>query len=209
MRKEIDGSKNDIRVMCVALDNLPDDAGDVQDEGMPMDPPDDSPGWMLVNIWIEHDTVEEAEKAEKGEKPRVFTRKVDPRYYCLWVRPKSTKRAKKAKRTQAAAPATEPAPPAEAKPSGEPKKKRGRGSSTKKNNEATTNAGETADGPGGTLFGDDEAETEFAKCCEHHQQMLRDTVQHGEQRPITIEDVKAYAPNCYECNRDAEQAAGA
>lgn len=201
MRKEIDGSKNDIRVTCVALDNLPEDAGDVQDEGMPMDPPDDSPGWMLVNIWIEHDTVEEAEKAEKGEKPRVFTRKVDPRYYCLWTRVKSTKRAKKPKRAQPAA--TEPAPAAEAKPSGEPKKKRGRGA--KKNNEAAAPNAENADGPG-DLFSDDAAEAEFKKSCEHNQQMLRDTVQHGEQRPITLEDVKAYRPNCYECDRDLKAA---
>lgn len=81
MRTTIDGNKNDIRVLCTGPTDS-DDAGLV--DGVPIDPPDDSPGWLLVDLWVEHDTVQ-----EKGEKGSLTTRKVNPAYFQLWARPKS------------------------------------------------------------------------------------------------------------------------
>lgn len=104
----IDGSANDIRVLCTGSGESP-DAGLV--EGVPIDPPDDSPGWILVRLWVEHDTLQ-----EKGEKGAITTRKVDPAYYQLWARPKS--KAPKAKPTAVTPPPA--TPPAEGA-------KRGRG----------------------------------------------------------------------------------
>lgn len=92
----IDGSKNDIRVLCTGPTDS-DDAGYV--EGVPIDPPDDSPGWQLVDLWVEHDTVQ-----EKGEKDTLTTRKVNPAYYQLWSRPKP-------KAAKAAKPVKPPKPP--------------------------------------------------------------------------------------------------
>lgn len=108
MRKEIDGSKYDIRVICTgATDSA--DAGYV--EGVPIDAPDDSGGWSLVDLWVEHDT-----EQETLSKTKSVTRLVNPAYYQLWVKPKSTKK-KRAK----AAPVV----------AAEPKKKRGRPSKEK------------------------------------------------------------------------------
>lgn len=112
----IDGSVNDIRVLCSGPGDS-DDAGLV--EGVPIDPPDDNPGWILVKLWVEHDTLQ-----EKGEKGAVTTRKVDPAYYQLWARPKSKVPAVKAKPT--ASVVTPPAAP----PAGAQKRGRGRPRST-------------------------------------------------------------------------------
>lgn len=90
--KGIDGVKNDIRVMCTGAHDS-EDAGVV--EGVPLDPPDDSPGWVFVMmLLVEHDTVQ-----EKGEKGTVITRKTKPAYHQLWVRPKT--KVKKAAATKA------------------------------------------------------------------------------------------------------------
>lgn len=135
MRTTIDGTKNDIRVLCTGPNDSP-DAGYV--EGVPIDPPDDNAGWQLVDLWVEHDTVQVQEKGEKGEKGSVTTRKVNPLYYQLWVRPKTKLKAKTKAKPQPQL--TEPKkrgrkpkgdkpadpPPADSKPgnpeSGEPKR---------------------------------------------------------------------------------------
>jgi len=110
----IDGKKNDVRVLCTGPSDSP-DAG--LGEGVMIDPPDDKPGWSLVDLWVDHDTVQ-----EKGEKGALTTRKVNPVFYQLWVRPKSPpKRQKKVKPVTAKGAHT--APPV--KPA-EPKKKPGR-----------------------------------------------------------------------------------
>lgn len=111
MKTMIDGTKNDIRVLCTGPNDSP-DAGYV--EGVPIDPPDDSPGWQLVDLWVEHDTVQVQEKGEKGEKGSTTTRKVNPAYYQLWVRPKTKLKVKKL----ATKPGTEAKPPTEPKKRG-------------------------------------------------------------------------------------------
>ncbi len=112
----IDGKKNDVRVLCTGPSDSP-DAG--LGEGVMIDPPDDKAGWSLVDIWVDHDTVQ-----EKGEKGALTTRKVNPVFYQLWVRPKSPpKKQKKAKPMAAKAAQVAPAPAGDAT---EPKKKRGR-----------------------------------------------------------------------------------
>ncbi len=116
----IDGVKNDVRVLCTGP-NDSEDAGLV--EGVPIDPPDYKPGWLLVDFWVEHDTVQ-----EKGEKGQVITRKVNPVYHQLWVRPKSPPktekrgrgRPKKAATPAAAAPAPKPGKKQKTKTTEEP-----------------------------------------------------------------------------------------
>lgn len=92
MRTHIDGSKNDIRVLCVGPTDS-DDAGLV--DGVLIDPPDDLPGWLLVKCELETDTIQ-----EKGEKGQLVTKKVNPRYHCLWARPKTRTRTKRKPRTK-------------------------------------------------------------------------------------------------------------
>jgi len=126
LRKEIDGNKYDIRVLCTGVGDS-DDAGYV--EGVPIDPPDDKPGWMLVDLWVEHDTEQETVKADKdkGEKGKTLTRLVNPGFFQVWVRPKSPRkkdRSSKKKKTETAAPAV--AAVGASKEPAEPKKKRGR-----------------------------------------------------------------------------------
>lgn len=196
MRKEIDGSKYDIRVICTGANDSP-DAGYV--EGVPIDPPDDNPGWMLVDLWVEHDSEQETLKAdkEKGDRGRVVTRLVNAAYYQLWARPKPPKkkqrRVKKAIATQPEAEVPQTAPVAE------PKKKRGRQKKTPA----------TAAPPNGEAPGVDceETEADLAKCCEHTRQMLVDTVNFGERRAITLADVRRKSPLCHSCQREAEERA--
>lgn len=129
MRTTIDGMKNDIRVLCTGPHDSP-DAGYV--EGVPIDPPDDSPGWQLVDLWVEHDTVQ-----EKGEKGATTTRKVNPAYYQLWVRPKTKLKPKKLA-----------AKPDASKPPSEPKK-RGRKPKGDKPENSETKPPESPDQGGG------------------------------------------------------------
>lgn len=85
LKESIDATKYDIRVLCTGAGDSA-DAGYV--EGVPIDAPDENDGWKLLDLWVEHDTVQ-----EKGEKGTVITRKTNPAYYQLWVREK-TKKAK-------------------------------------------------------------------------------------------------------------------
>jgi hypothetical protein len=113
LRKEIDGSKFDIRVLCTAPGDS-EDSGYV--EGVPIDPPDRKPGWMLVDLWVEHDTQQEQVKGEeKGEKAKLITKLVNPTFYQLWAKPKSKKRKQKPVEVTT-----------EAKTGEEPKRKSGR-----------------------------------------------------------------------------------
>lgn len=119
LRKEIDGSKYDIRVLCTGPGDS-EDSGYV--EGVPIDPPDRKPGWMLVDLWVEHDTQQEQVKGEeKGEKAKLVTKLVNPMFYQLWSKPKSKKRKQKAMPKPIPA---ELAP--DVQPDAEPRKKRGR-----------------------------------------------------------------------------------
>lgn len=86
----IDGTKNDIRVTCISPTDS-EDAGLV--EGVPIDPPDEQPGWILLGYELETDTIQ-----EKGEKGQLITRKTDPRYHCWWARPKTKVRKTRVKR---------------------------------------------------------------------------------------------------------------
>jgi hypothetical protein len=90
MRQTIDG-KNDIRVLLSGPSDS-EDAGLV--EGVPLDPPDDNPGWVLSDLWVEHDTVQ-----EKGEKGQTITRKTNPVFYQVWSRPKTKAKKKRKART--------------------------------------------------------------------------------------------------------------
>lgn len=118
---KIDGTKNDIRLMISGLNDSP-DAGLV--EGVPIDPPDESPGWELVALWVEHDTIEEkvdvpiipTEKPEKGKDRPVRKRLVDPAIYQLWVRPKSKAKAKANPKAEKPAAPKEPRAPRGRKP---------------------------------------------------------------------------------------------
>lgn len=111
LRKEIDGSKFDIRVICTGPGES-EDAGYV--EGVPIDPPDKSSGWMLVDLWVEHDTQQEQIKGEdKGEKAKIVTKLVNPAFYQIWARKKVVKpkrRSRKPKTTVAAEVAAEVKP---------------------------------------------------------------------------------------------------
>lgn len=82
---DLDGSKYDIRLLCTGTADS-DDAGLV--EGVPIDPPDDTPGWVLKALWVEHDVLQ-----EKGDKGTVVNRKVNPAHYQLWAKPKPKTKA--------------------------------------------------------------------------------------------------------------------
>lgn len=87
LKEPIDATKFDIRVLCTgAADSA--DAGYV--EGVPIDAPDENEGWKLLDLWVEHDTVQ-----EKGEKGTVITKKTNPAYYQLWVREKTKAKPKR------------------------------------------------------------------------------------------------------------------
>lgn len=90
---DLDGSKYDIRLLCTGSSDS-DDAGLV--EGVPIDPPDDTPGWVLKALWVEHDVLQ-----EKGDKATVVNRKVNPAHYQLWAKPKSKPKKPKAKKAVA------------------------------------------------------------------------------------------------------------
>jgi hypothetical protein len=98
----IDGVKNDVRVLCTGPHDS-EDAGLVN--GVPIDPPDWTAGWVLVDLWVEHDTVQ-----EKGEKGQVTTKKVNPAFYQIWVKPKTKVKGKRleAKRRDEKPPAAAP-----------------------------------------------------------------------------------------------------
>lgn len=83
---DLDGSKYDIRLLCTGPADS-DDAGLV--EGVPIDPPDDSAGWVLKALWVEHDVLQ-----EKGDKGTVVNRKVNPAHYQLWAKLRSRSKAK-------------------------------------------------------------------------------------------------------------------
>ena len=83
----IDATKFDIRVLCTGSGDSA-DAGYV--EGVPIDPPDENEGWKLIDLWVEHDTVQ-----EKGEKGTVITKKTNPAYYQLWAREKTKAKGKR------------------------------------------------------------------------------------------------------------------
>jgi hypothetical protein len=107
----IDGNKYDIRVTCINPTDS-DDAGFV--EGVPIDPPDSEPGWLLCGFELETDMVQ-----EKGEKGQLVTKKTDPRYHCLWVRPKAKQRKPRKQRKSREQPA-EPPPSEEPKAEAQP-----------------------------------------------------------------------------------------
>ena len=112
----IDGSRNDIRIL-ISDRTTSEDAGLV--EGVPLDAPDDSLGWVLVKLWIEHDTVQ-----EKGEdKGAVVTKKTNPVFYQLWARPRSKTVVAKPKLAKPPSAPT-PTPPA---PGAPPEAKKGPG----------------------------------------------------------------------------------
>lgn len=90
LKEAIDATKYDIRVLCSGSADSA-DAGYV--EGVPIDAPDELEGWKLLDLWVEHDTVQE--KGEKGEKGAVVTKKTNPAYYQLWVREKTKAKAKR------------------------------------------------------------------------------------------------------------------
>lgn len=205
MRKEIDGNKFDIRIICTSrIDSA--DAGYV--DGVPIDPPDDSPGWSLVDLWVEHDTEQETvverhedENGKKVERKKLVTRLVNPAHYQLWVKPKPpVKKARAKKAATAPAPVVLKADGDVKVPKAEPKKKRGRSKKTQP--AATPPNGEGGDAPG---FDSVRAEHEFVKFCEHTRQMLVDTVNFGEKRDITLEDLNAYTRLCHECERAAKE----
>jgi hypothetical protein len=139
----IDGTKNDIRVLCTGASESA-DAGYV--DGVPIDPPDDSPGWVLVDLWVEHDTEQETQKAEKGERGKLTTRLVNPAYYQLWVRPKPAQKKRRKAKTLKADPIVTPAIPSAATEQ-EPKKKRGR--KHRNQQEKKNAAGSSPNGEGG------------------------------------------------------------
>lgn len=87
LKEAIDATKFDIRVLCTGSADSA-DAGYV--EGVPIDAPDENEGWKLLDLWVEHDTVQ-----EKGEKGAVVTKKTNPAYYQLWVREKTKAKAKR------------------------------------------------------------------------------------------------------------------
>lgn len=80
---KIDATKYDIRMLPTSATDS-EDAGVVN--GVPFDPPDDLPGWVMHGIHIEHDS-----EQVKGEKGAVTTKLVNSVYYVLWVRPKPPK----------------------------------------------------------------------------------------------------------------------
>lgn len=99
LNQPIDASKYDIRVLWSGLlDHVPPDAALV--EGFPLDPPDDAPGWMLVEF-------------------RVEPGKEADRYCTLWVRKKRIVRARRAKAAQLA---QEVAPKKERRAPGRPRR---------------------------------------------------------------------------------------
>jgi hypothetical protein len=206
MRKEIDGNKNDIRVICSSSTDSP-DAGYVT--GVPIDPPDDAPGWLLVDLWVEHDTEQQSVKADKerGEAGRVVTRLVNPAFYQLWVRPKSVKKKRRQRATASAKveQVDEKSTNQRTPPGGFPKKKRGR--QKRITGEATAPNGGSDDGkaPGESVRVDSPITLQkFLACCVHTQEMLVATVNRGDDRAITLEDVGAYEPLCYTCKKARE-----
>lgn len=101
LKESIDATKFDIRVLCTgAADSA--DAGYV--EGVPIDAPDENEGWKLLDLWVEHDTVQ-----EKGEKGTVVTKKTNPAYYQLWVREKTKAKPKRGRKPKAETQGSEPA----------------------------------------------------------------------------------------------------
>lgn len=107
LKESIDATKYDIRVLCTGAGDSA-DAGYV--EGVPIDAPDENEGWKLLDLWVEHDTVQ-----EKGEKGTVVTKKTNPAYYQLWVREKTKAKAKRGRPAKKGAEGTVTA--AEGKPS--------------------------------------------------------------------------------------------
>lgn len=194
----IDGSKNDVRVTLVDSGDLPEEANYV--EGVPIDPPDDQPGWLLVNVWLEHDKEEETvkpEKDDKGGRTKVVTRNVNTLYYAMWVRPKVSpkpqKKARgqkdKAEKTENGA-ATEPTTPVPASP----RKKRGRAASRQFN-------------PMELRFADDVPQSYKLLVCPHVAEMLHATINLADGEPVSKEQAQKYSPRCHDClKRDEENA---
>ena len=94
LKEPIDATKFDIRVLCTGAQESP-DAGYV--EGVPIDPPDESVGWVLLDLWVEHDNTQ-----EKGDKGVVTTRKTNPAYYQLWAKPKTKAKGKRGRKPKKA-----------------------------------------------------------------------------------------------------------
>jgi hypothetical protein len=111
-------------------------------------------------------------------------------YFTLWAKPKARakKRARKVVKLLN--------DPIGAGAADRPKKKRGR---TKKTPAAATPAnGESGDAPGVDSV---RTEHELQAFCEHTQKMLVDTINFGEKRDITREDLAAYMPLCHQCQK--------
>lgn len=180
LRKEIDGSKYDIRVLCTGPGDS-EDSGYV--EGVPIDPPDRNAGWMLVDLWVEHDTQQEQVKGEeKGEKAKVVTRLVNPAFYQLWAKPKSKpKKEKKAKPTTLKADSP--------KTSSEPKKKRGR---------------QKQFNPQEVVFAADVPKAYKILLCPHTAKMLHDTI-NSQGAEVSLRDTTVYEPRCHDCKKRDEE----
>ena len=177
----IDASRYDVRVTWAGLkeDNVPADFGVV--EGFPIDPPDDRLGWLLVEFGVE-------------------VAKDADRYWSLWAREK-TKATKAKKKSRSKSPAT-----ADSNKTSAPRvaKKRGRGKKTQPAASVATSNSERGEAPGVARIGVELGSTaEFLQCCEHTQKMLIATINVGEQRMITLADLRSYSPLCYDCKRAA------
>lgn len=194
----IDGGKNDIRLIVVE-EGWSEDSGLV--DGEPIDPPDQTGGWVLVDFWVEYDEEQKTEDREeavadgKTKKVKVVTtRKVKPQLHALWVKPKAPVKAKRPGRPKASAPKPEE------KKASEPhvaKRRNGR----KKNS--------NAEGHVQVSFELDVSPDYVLACCPHTRQMLANTINVGENRPVSKKDAEIYEPLCADCSNAKTQAAEA
>jgi len=186
----IDGSQNDIRLI-VSEEGWSEDAGLVV--GEPVDPPDESPGWQLVDFWVEYDEEQVTEERDVGGKKSkvVVTRKAKPQLHALWVKPKTAPKKARAKPKGKTKPAPEPKATATAEKPAEQKAPK----------EAKRRVGRKATKKVKVTVADDVPPEFVAGLCEHTAQMLVDTINVGEKRPVTGDDARAYTPLCHQCQK--------
>jgi len=202
----IDGGKNDIRLI-VSDEGWSEDSGIV--DGEPIDPPDATGGWLLVDFWVEYD--EEQRTEERDVTPTqgspstkkvkvVTTRKIQPQLHALWVKPKAElKKAKKGSRPKATAPKPEE------KKASEPRVARRRTRGKKKELKVTIVDKLDKDRVEESLWVDQNVPVEYiAKVCPHTKEMLHATINVGEGRLVSYDDASSYTPLCHDCQKTAQ-----
>jgi len=197
----IDGGKNDIRLI-VSDEGWSEDSGIV--DGEPIDPPDNTGGWTLVDFWVEYDEEQRTEERDitptqgspSTKKVKVVTtRKIQPQLHALWVKPKApVKKVKKGGRPKAITSKPEEKKASESRSTRKKKKELKVVIVDKLDKERIEEA----------LWVDANVPVEYiAQLCPHTKAMLHAIKNVGDKRLVSYDDAVAYSPRCHECQKNA------